>query len=214
MRILILEDDELFSDQLATALRVKDHFVAEANCLKSGLKEFESKKFDVILLDLQLGSESGLDFLKIMDHFNYKPFVVMITSHASKTTAISAINLGVNKFLEKPFRLSELKKILEDCESGNNTSNFVLNPETQSVVVNSQEVLLTEIEYSIVNLLIQNANSLVTKDEIHTHVYQSDIRSKNSLNTHLTNLKRKLPSTFAKDLRAIRGKGYIYENHS
>lgn len=211
MRILIVDDDELFLSQLTKALVTKKHFIKGSNCLTTAARELQSKVYDVILLDLQLGCESGLDLFPKIAHFSYRPYVIMMTSHASKSVAIDALNLGVDKFLEKPFLIGELYKILDSLVKGNTRGKLVLNPTSQSALENKKEVPLTEIEYMIANLLIQNSNALVTKDEIHEYVYKTDIRSKNSLNTHLTNLKKKLPYTFAKDLKAIRGKGYIYE---
>ena len=216
MRILIVDDDKLFAQQLESALLKMGFMVSIANTVDEGVCCLQEIDYQLILLDYQVGNDDGLNLLEHLQLLDRKPNVVLMTSFATKSVAIKALNLGVDHFFEKPFSFRSLLSYLDTIGGSQIEANctFKFIPTKQVVIFEGKEISLTETEYTLMSLLFTKRNSLITKEEIHNHVYNNDIRSRNSLNTHLTNLKGKLPRVFADNLKSIRGKGYIYESEA
>jgi DNA-binding response OmpR family regulator len=211
MRILIVDDDKLFADQLCLNLKSKISLVNTAYSYEEAVQKLSSTPYDIILQDYDLGISNGLDVIENLKSLKESPMVILMTSYATKELAIKSINLGVNRFIEKPFRVKELLSLIEIDKKTQN--DFKLDPKNYKVTDKGREFKLTEIEYKILNFMVLNRGALITKEEIHNLIYKSDVKARNAINTHITNLKNKLPS-FSKNLNTMRGQGYVFQNNS
>ena len=90
------------------------------------------------------------------------PKVILMTSHASKELAIEAINIGVYKFIEKPFRISSLLEVIGDKVKSEDI--IKLDPHGLKALLNDKKVSLTEIEFKIMTMLLQNEGKLIKKN--------------------------------------------------
>lgn len=112
MDVLIIDDEQSVRDSTRLALEIDDHYVEGIDNGKTGLLRLKEDPFDLVILDLNLGDESGLDILgEINKKFPRIP-VVMFTAEASIDTAVKAIQLGAMDYLEKPFTPEQLRSVI------------------------------------------------------------------------------------------------------
>ena len=112
MDILIVDDDATIRQATLAAVEDEDHYGETASDGASALQRLKEEHFDLVLLDLQLGEDDGLEILvKIREKYP-KVAVVIFTAHASIKTAIEAMRRGALEYLQKPFTPDELRRIL------------------------------------------------------------------------------------------------------
>jgi NtrC-family two-component system response regulator AlgB len=123
MRILIVDDELNIRKTLRVALESMRHMVDEAAGMADALKAIERHRFDVALVDLRLGSDSGLDLLAEVLRRSPRTAVVIITAHGTIDTAVEAMRGGAFDYLPKPFTPSQVRAVLERLERMRNLQN-------------------------------------------------------------------------------------------
>jgi two-component system, NtrC family, response regulator AlgB len=113
MRILIVDDEPNIRQTLRVALESSGHEVDEAASGPGALRQVERKSYDVALVDLRLGRESGLDLLEQLKAALPCLAVVVITAYSSIETAVEAMRRGASDFLPKPFAPAQVRAALE-----------------------------------------------------------------------------------------------------
>ncbi len=113
MRILIVDDEPNIRQTLRVALETMGHTVEEATTGPQALSAAEAQPCDVALVDLRLGSESGLDLLEPLLEQLPRLAVVVITAHASIDTAVEVMRRGAFDYLPKPFTPAQVRAVLE-----------------------------------------------------------------------------------------------------
>ena len=113
MRVLIVDDEPNIRRTLRVALEAMGHAVEEASTGREALREAELASFDLALVDLRLGDESGLDLLAPLLAQLPRLAVVVITAHASIDTALDAMRRGAFDYLPKPFTPAQVRAVLE-----------------------------------------------------------------------------------------------------
>src|SRR5262249_15574177 len=103
MRILIVDDELNIRKTLRVALESMRHQVEEAVVIADAVKAIERQRFDLALVDLRLGGDSGLDLLQEVTRRAPRTAVVIITAHGTIDTAVEAMRLGAFDYLPKPF---------------------------------------------------------------------------------------------------------------
>ncbi len=114
MRALILEDEESLREVLKIVLEDFDYEVEEAESLKEGIEKLNEGKYQLILADLRLPDGSGMELVRRVKNAIESPEVIIITAYATTETVKEAFELGVYDYVEKPFKLEELKLILRN----------------------------------------------------------------------------------------------------
>ncbi len=113
MRILIVDDEKNIRRTMALALESMDHDVASASNSATALAEVRAASFDVVLLDLRLSQENGLDVLEEILQISPQISVVMVTAYASIETAVEAMRRGAADYLPKPCTPDQVRQVLE-----------------------------------------------------------------------------------------------------
>ena len=131
MRILVVDDEKNIRQAMATALEVMDHEVATASTGQEALRRMEAGPFQVILLDLKLQQDSGLDLLGEITRRDPNASVVIVTAYASIETAVEAMRRGAFDFLAKPCTPEQVRQVLEKIERTRRLQNRVLELETR-----------------------------------------------------------------------------------
>lgn len=111
--ILIVEDEETLSRNIKAYLERHNYIVRIADTGEEGLKQFESFKPKVVLLDFKLPGISGLDVLSRIREIDSKVIVIMMTAYGNVKIAVDALKAGAYDFLTKPIILGELKLLLD-----------------------------------------------------------------------------------------------------
>ena len=113
--VLIVDDEKNILSTLSRALRVEDYDVDVAGNAEIALRKLGSKAYDVLLLDVQLPDQNGLEILRSLRDQNNDVPVIMMSGHGTIETAVQATQLGAFTFLEKPIGSERLLLALRNC---------------------------------------------------------------------------------------------------
>ncbi|MFP3546831.1 response regulator [Rhizobium sp. SIMBA_035] len=111
-RFLIVDDDKVFGDRLALALSSRGFRAATATCLDAAYAALCARNFDVLITDLRIGNESGLDLVAAMQREFPFSKILVLTGYGSVPAAVTAVKLGATEFLSKPADADEILEIL------------------------------------------------------------------------------------------------------
>ena len=114
MKALILEDEKSLREILSIILSEFGYEIDEAETLKEGVEKVEGNHYDLILADLRLPDGSGMELVRKVKREKPETEVIIITAFASTETIKEAFELGVYDYVEKPFKLEDLKLILRN----------------------------------------------------------------------------------------------------
>ncbi|MEQ1592010.1 MAG: response regulator transcription factor [Thiobacillaceae bacterium] len=129
-KLLIVEDDRVFSTVLARAMNKRGFEVAEASGLEQAREITETFAAQYAIVDLKLPGESGLKVVEYLTRLPMPPRIVVLTGYASIATAVEAMRLGAIHYLAKPADADEILAALQRDEAD---TNVELNPSTLSV---------------------------------------------------------------------------------
>lgn len=220
MRILLVEDNELLGEAIATGLK-KDRFTVD--WIKNGLEAQRavlpsSENFDAIILDLGLPGKSGLSVLKTIRENKISTPIIILTATDDIETRIKGLDAGANDFIAKPFNFLELKaRINAQIRSSNSrTSNILqvgkifLDPSSYEVKIDNNPVILSKKEFIILHKLLEQAGKVVAREQILQIMYGWNEESdSNTVEVYIHSLRKKMGADFK--LRTIRGVGYILD---
>jgi NtrC-family two-component system response regulator AlgB len=131
VRILIVDDEKNIRLALSTALEAMKHDVSLASNSSTALDELKRAAFDVVLLDLRLSQESGLDLLDEILRLSPRVAVILVTAYASVETAVEAMRRGAFDYLPKPCTPEQLRQVLARVEKTRRLENRVAELESR-----------------------------------------------------------------------------------
>lgn len=218
MRILLVEDDKNLGK--ATAEGLKESFAVDwVRSAEEAAEALVVTAYDLIVLDINLPTASGLDLLvDIRKQKNQIP-VLLLTARDAVYHRVEGLNAGADDYLVKPFDLDELlarcaaliRRARGHAEPVITAHDVIFEPATGKLEKAGQPVILSARERAIFDVLIHNLNRPVSKAKIEERIYDwssEDIES-NTIEVHIGGLRRKL----GRDLiKTIRGVGYIIQS--
>jgi len=111
-RVLVVDDHRQSRESIADVLRRAGHQVACSSCAAEALQVIERESFDCIVTDLKMPGMNGVEFIVQLEHRHYGAQIVMVTAHASVTTAVEAMRHGAFDYIEKPFDIDQLEQLV------------------------------------------------------------------------------------------------------
>jgi DNA-binding response OmpR family regulator len=218
MKILLIEDDDLVADSLARALRGSGYVV---DCVGNGTHAetaVKTEPYDVVILDLGLPEMDGLEFLKRIRAKKIGVPVLILTARDSYEERIEGLDCGANDYVTKPFHLGELearvRALLRLSVSNATTVNVgELTFDTVRRVLRKGEELieLSPREYAVLEILVHNIGSLVTKQKMASLLSDWDASvTFNAIDIIVHRLRKKL-EPYGLKLQTIRGLGFLVE---
>lgn len=132
MRVLIVDDEKNIRLSLNTALEAMKHDVSLASNSATALQELKRGAFDVVLLDLRLSQENGLDLLEEILRLSPRAAVILVTAYASIETAVEAMRRGAFDYLPKPCTPEQLRQVLARVEKTRRLENRVAELESRA----------------------------------------------------------------------------------
>jgi Response regulators consisting of a CheY-like receiver domain and a winged-helix DNA-binding domain len=202
IHILVIEDDKEINKLLCNILNENNYNCSSEYSGKSALKVLRSSIFDIVLLDLMLPEISGEELLKQYRSFSNIP-VIIISAKDETAVKVDMLRTGADDYITKPF---ENEEVLARVESNLRRSQryisslLVSGPlefdtESNCCRVSGQPVSLTGTEMKILKLLMENPQKLFTKANIFSSVWNESYNyDDNAINTHISNIRRKLKS--------------------
>jgi two-component system response regulator RegX3 len=224
-RVLVVEDEESFSEAIAFMLRKEGFEVHIATDGISAIDVFNRSGADLILLDLMLPGMSGNEVCRTIRQKSNVP-IIMVTAKADEVDKVVGLEIGADDYVTKPFSSRELvariRAVLRrhiDVEEVTHdgvleVGSVRMDIERHIVKVNGQTVSLPLKEFDLLELLMRNAGRVLTRGQLIDRVWGSDyVGDTKTLDVHIKRLRSKIESDPANPthILTVRGLGYKYD---
>jgi two-component system OmpR family response regulator len=219
MRILIAEDDQVLADGLLRILRASGYAVDSVASGSEADAALAAQEFDLVILDLGLPKLNGLDVLKKLRARGSATPVLILTAADSVEQRVKGLDHGADDYMAKPFALAELEaRVRALTRRGLGTASALIKhgPLTfdasgRVCYLNDQMVELSARELSLLEVLLQRAGRLVSKDQLVERLCEwGDEVSNNAIEVYIHRLRKKIEQGPIR-IATVRGLGYCLE---
>ena len=225
-RVLVVEDEESFSDALSYMLRREGFEAVVSATGPSALAEFDRAGADIVLLDLMLPGLPGTEVCRQLRARSAVP-IIMLTAKDSEIDKVVGLELGADDYVTKPYSARELvariRAVLrrrgEAAEPATAEAVLAAGPvrmdvERHVVAVDGEQVALPLKEFDLLEVLLRNTGRVLTRMQLIDRVWGSDyVGDTKTLDVHVKRLRSKIEPDPAnpKYLVTVRGLGYKFE---
>ncbi len=214
--ILIVDDDDRIRDLVKQYLNDYDFLVTTANNAEDAKQKINIIKFDLIVLDIMMPGQSGLEFTNENKKKIGTP-IILLTAKGEATDRIEGLEIGADDYLAKPFEPKELilriRNILEKTKSKSqkrvvNFSNVNIDLNKLLIIKNNKEFKINNTEKIILEKMINSPGQTCTREEIGKLI---NLYKERSIDVIITRLRKKIEDDpkNPKYLQTIRGAGYV-----
>lgn len=219
MRILIAEDEKALNRILVKQFTKLGYSVDSCFDGESVFDFLAGAEYDAMVMDVMMPKKDGFEVLREMRAAKNQTPVIFLTAKTEISDRVFGLDLGANDYLIKPFSFEELAarvRMITRDSKGNSTNIFSVGDLT--VDVKSREVKragnridLSAREYSILEALIRNAGTVMTREKIESSVWNYDYEGgTNVIDVYIRYLRKKIDDGYDKKLiHTVRGAGYI-----
>ena len=219
MRILLVDDDELFTNQLKENLKQHRYVVDAAFDGQEGWEYTEAQEYDLIVLDVMLPKLDGITFCSRLRAKGLQVLVMFLTARATSEDKIKGLDVGADEYVVKPVPLAELiariRALLRRKSTTVSTKlewgSLSLEPRTGDVKFADKALNLTKKEYSLLELLMQDAEKIHSQSTIQNQIwsFEDEPPTSDAVRTLVKRLRQKLKAAKAADLiETVFGLGY------
>ena len=223
-RVLLVEDEESFSDPLSYLLKAEGFEVAVAQTGPEALTEYDRGGADIVLLDLMLPGLSGTEVCRQLRQRGSVP-VIMLTARDSEIDKVVGLELGADDYVTKPYSTRELlarmRAVLrrgsepEDAQPAALQAGPVrMDVERHVVTVDGGHVQMPLKEFELLELLLRNSGRVLTRGQLIDRVWGADyVGDTKTLDVHVKRLRAKIEPDpgVPRHLVTVRGLGYKFE---
>lgn len=223
-RILVVEDEESYSDPLSYLLRKEGYDVLVAETGPDALSDFDRQGADLVLLDLMLPGMSGVDVCRNLRQRSNVP-VIMLTAKDTEVDKVVGLELGADDYVTKPYSSRELlARIKAVLRRGQDNEELLpatlesgpvrMDVERHTVAVNGDSVALPLKEFELLEMLLRNAGRVMTRMQLIDRVWGSDyVGDTKTLDVHVKRLRAKIEPDPGNPqfIVTVRGLGYKFE---
>jgi len=218
MRLLIIEDEKKVADFIKRGLKEEGYSIDVAFDGEEGHFQASSNEYDAIILDLMLPKIDGISLCRKLRQEKITTPVLMLTAKDSVKDKVTGLDSGANDYLTKPFSFEELlariRALLRKSETATPTKlqivDLILDLLTHKVTRTGKEIILTNKEYALLEYLMRNPGSIVTRTMISEHVWDINFDTfTNVIDVYVNYLRNKIDKGHKKKLiHTVRGRGY------
>ena len=226
-RVLVVEDEESFSDAISYMLRKEGFEVAVCPTGPDALETFDRSGADLVLLDLMLPGLPGSEVCRSLRERSNVP-VIMLTAKDSEIDKVVGLELGADDYVTKPFSSRELvarmRAVLrrrgdwdEPATSIMESGPVRMDVDRHVVTVRSAQVQLPLKEFELLEVLLRNAGRVLTRMQLIDRVWGADyVGDTKTLDVHVKRLRAKVEADPANPahILTVRGLGYKFEPSS
>ncbi len=223
-RVLVVEDEESFSDALSFMLRREGFEVAIASTGTDAVTQFEQHGADLILLDLMLPGMSGTEVCRTLRAKSNVP-IIMVTAKDGEVDKVVGLELGADDYVTKPFSSRELvARVRAVLRRANEQEELLpatleagpvrMDVERHIVSVDGDHISLPLKEFELLEILLRNSGRVLTRGMLIDRVWGSDyVGDGKTLDVHVKRLRAKIEKDPAnpEHLVTVRGLGYKFE---
>ncbi|HZJ20223.1 MAG TPA: response regulator transcription factor [Pricia sp.] len=221
MKILIAEDEIDLQQSIATYLEKDGNVCEVVSDYNDAAYKVDLYDYDLILLDVNLATGSGLDVLKKLKKEKKEAGVIIISANNSLDDKLDGLDLGADDYITKPFHLAELnsriKAVLRRGKyGGDDTITFneiKVDTKSRSAYIDGKVMSLTRKEYDLLVFFMTNQGRVLSKEIIAEHLWgdNSDLADNfDFIYVHVNNLRKKLTGEGAKYIKTAYGSGYKF----
>jgi two-component system, OmpR family, response regulator RegX3 len=218
----MVEDEESITEPLAEALDREGFETSVAGTVADALASARSAPPDLVLLDVMLPDGSGYDVCRELRRDSEVP-IIMLTARGEETDRVVGLELGADDYVVKPFSAREvvarIRAVLrrsggarEEAPDGPlQVAELTLDPGRRSAALSGEELELTRREFELLELLMREAGSVVTRERLIDEVWDVNwFGSTKTLDVHVSSLRRKLGDDSAEPrfIHTVRGVGF------
>jgi len=219
MRVLVIEDEKKVADFISNGLAEEGYAVDVAHDGDQGYFLATTNEYDAILLDIMLPKMEGFTLCtKMRAEENHTP-ILMLTAKDAIKDKVRGLDAGADDYLTKPFAFEELlarirsllrKKSLQQ-KTRFQVDNLVLDTITHIVSRGEREIQLSVKEYALLEYLMRNIGSVVTRTMIAEHVWDINFDTfTNVIDVYISYLRNKIDRGHeTKLIHTVRGRGYV-----
>jgi len=205
MKILLIEDEVKLANFIVKGLTEVGYVVAHESNGSEALETAAVNEFDLILLDIMLPGQNGFDVLRNLREFSIDTPIIFMSALSESEHVIKGLDLGAVDYIKKPFDFEELKARVRNVQRKfGSTRASILQIKDLKVDLIKREVTrgdqiveLSKREFSILELLLVNANRVLSKSEITEKIWNINFdRGSNVVEVHLHQLRKKIDFDF------------------
>jgi DNA-binding response OmpR family regulator len=216
MRALLVEDDREIANQIADILKRERFDVTIAPDGEEGLDEALSRSYGLVVLDVMLPKMDGWEVCDEIRKVGINTPILMLTARDSIDDRVKGLEGGADDYLPKPFDARELTarvRALLRRDAVHRTGKIeidelVIDTNAKTVARGGLEVRLTPREYSLLVALARNEGRILTREVILEDVWNNEESLENTVNFHITSLRKKLDALGPKLIHTVHGFGY------
>lgn len=227
-RILIVEDEEKLARFVELELTHEGYQVEKVMNGREGLSASQSGKYDLMLLDIMLPELSGFEVLRRLRKTSSLP-VILLTARDEVMDKVAGLDGGADDYITKPFAIEELlarirlvlKKSRAAAGNGEGASDrgatclsfdrLILDEERYQVYYGQEPIDLTNREFELLKILLENKNRVMTRDVLLDQVCGYDyVGATNIIDVYIRHLRSKIDECFGIHMiQTVRGMGYV-----
>ena len=218
--ILVVDDDTRLRSLLQRFLRESDFYVSVAKDAEEARERLKEYQFDLLIVDIMMPNESGLEFLKKLRQESLVP-VILLTAMGETADRIAGLEIGADDYLPKPFEPKELvlriKNILKRTPKDNENKKQILDlglctydlDKKELLTKQNQIVHITPVEQFLLSVLGENSGQVFSREKLAEILGAG--QSPRSIDVQITRLRKKFEqdSKNPRYLQTVRGKGYM-----
>ena len=218
--ILLVEDDPLLGEGLVLSLQLEGYTVDWAKTLNSGREKFNSKNFNLVILDMGLPDGLGIELCREIRKKDDKLSVLFLTAQTDETTLVEALNDGANDFIKKPFSQRELMarikaalRITTSTPKLMKVGELAINIDQREVNYKGENLNLNRRQFDILAYLIKRQGEIITREQLIDHLGQENEIFDRTIDSHLSQLRKifRTHSIETVQISPVYGVGYRLE---
>jgi DNA-binding response OmpR family regulator len=227
-RILLVDDEQAVQTLLTYPLRKEGYEVVEAKDGQEALDRFGEERFDLVVLDIMLPKLDGIEVCRRLRTRSQVP-IIMLTAKGDEVDKIAGLEMGADDYITKPFSVREFRsRVKAALRRGNMAGGGTLTEnepiragkleidfERRSVLLDSEPIQLTYVEFEILAALAAAPGRVVTREMLLEHIWgDSTYRDPRTVDVHIRHLREKLESDAKQPeyLFTVRGVGYRFRD--
>ena len=218
MRVLVVEDEKKVAAFIKRGLEEEGYQVDAVHDGDEAVQMARAESYDLLILDVMLPRKDGLSVVRELRQEGMLAPVLMLTARDTTDDIVAGLDAGSDDYLTKPFAFAELsarvralgRRVGRDRGAELTVADLRIDPITRKVWRGEKEIELTIKEYGLLEFLVRNAGSVVTRNMIAEKVWDHSFESfTNIIDVYVNYVRKKVDKGFDRKLiHTVRGQGY------